>query len=257
MQASFVSDSDLPASFPATLDVRTKLFLCVLCSLSAIVLHSPLALVPFLAASALYALSTKNFKGILLAYLAVTLMLGTSVLFMLLLSLIWPEITNLEFRYFLVPFLRIVLMLNVVLGLALTSRIQPLLTSLKSLRLPGVIYIPASVMIRFIPTFLNDAKQVLQALKIRGYPLTPRTLALHPLRTGRVLFVPLVFRALRSSDDLSMAAEIKGVGRTGSIVPHHRSTFGPRDLLVFGLALALAASCFAIQMREGFSMGMH
>ena len=258
MQASFTSDSGRPDCFPATLDVRTKLFLCVISSLSAIILNSPLALAPLLAASALYALSTKNLKGILAAYLGICLMLGVAAISILLLSLVWPDLATLEFDAFMTPFLRIALMLNVVLGLALTSRIQSLLTALKSLHLPSLIYIPASVMIRFIPTFLNDARQVMQALKIRGYPLTPRSMFLHPLRSMRVLFVPLVFRALRSSDDLAMAAELKGMDMSGVIVPHRSQHFRPRDLAVLGLSLAVVASAFAIQaFRGGFSMGMH
>ncbi len=258
MQASFISDAAFSGGFPATLDVRTKLFLCVLCSLSAIILNSLQALGLLLAASVLYVASSRNIKKILLTYLAVSVMLGISVLFVLLLRLVWPELAKLEFKQFLTPFMRIVLMTNVVLGLALSSRIQSLLTALKSLRLPCVVYIPASVMIRFIPSFLNDARQVMQALKIRGYPLTPGAMFLHPVRSLRVLFVPLVFRALRSSDDLAMAAELKGVGSSGSIVPHRRHTLGRRDWIVFGLAIVLVGLAFAVQARcGGFSMGMH
>ncbi len=258
MQASFISNTNPPGSFPATLDVRTKLFLCVLSSLSAIILSSPLALAPLLAVSALYALSSKNIKKILIAYVVIFLMLGVSTIFIVLLRLVCPELAAMEFRNFLTPFLRIILMLNVVLGLALSSRVQSLLMALKSLRLPSLIYIPTSVMIRFIPTFLNDAKQVLQALKIRGYPLTPRTMFMHPLHSLRVLFVPLVFRALRSSDDLAMAAELKGVGLSNSIVPYRQQTLQSRDLAVSAFAVLLATASFTIQAYHGgFSMGMH
>jgi len=258
MQASFISNLPLPESFPATLDVRTKLSLCILASLSAIILRSPLALAPLLVTSTVYALSARNFKRVLATYAAVVLMLGISAIFIALLDMVWPTLAEMELHYLLAPFLRIIIMINVVLGLALTSRIQSLLTALKSLHLPALIYIPASVMIRFIPTFLNDAKQVLQALKIRGYPLTPRALCLHPLRSLRVLFVPLVFRALRSSDDLAMAAELKGVGLAGSITPHRRQIFHQRDMVVFGLAIGLVAASFIIQARcGGFTMGMH
>ena len=258
MQASFASDDPArPDSLPARLNVRTKLALCVLSSLSAIILNSPLAMAPLLAASVAYALSTRNLRGILMAYAAVSAMLGISVVFVLLIGLVWPEITRMDAKYFLVPFLRIVLMINVVLGLALTSRIQSILTSLKSLRLPAMIYIPASVMVRFIPTFLIDVRQILQALKIRGYPLTPASLARHPLRSVRVLFAPVVFRALRSADDLAMAAELKGVGLSGSIVAHRREPFSTRDWITLALALAITASAFVIQARQGFGMGMH
>ncbi|MGE4506280.1 MAG: energy-coupling factor transporter transmembrane component T, partial [Desulfovibrionaceae bacterium] len=155
------------------------------------------------------------------------------------------------------PFLRIVLMINVVLGLALTSRIQSVLTALKSLRLPAVLYIPASVMIRFIPTFIGDARQIHQTLRIRGYPVTPGALLRHPLRSVRVLFVPLVFRALRSADDLAMAAELKGVGARGGITPHRTDPFGPLDAAALLVALGCIAAAFLQQFRAGFGLGMH
>lgn len=257
MRASFIRNSTVPKSFPATLDVRTKLLLCVLSSLSAVILHSPLALTPLLAGSVVYALTTKKTKGILAAYLVVSIMLGISMTFMVLLGMAWPELTEMKLKCLLVPFFRIVLMLNVVLVLAFTSRTQPLQTALKSLHIPTMIYIPTAIMIRFIPTFFNDTEQVIQNLNIRGYPLTPRTLFLHPLQSMQHLFVPLVFRALRSSDDLAVAAELKGVSISNAIASHRKQIFSLRDRVVSGLALALVACAFAIQARYGgFSMGV-
>ncbi|MEA1868535.1 MAG: hypothetical protein U9N19_10635 [Thermodesulfobacteriota bacterium] len=51
-------------------------------------------------------------------------------------------------------------------------------TALKSLRLPLFLYLPAVVMIRFIPSFINDIKQVTEVLKIRGYKINPASLTL-------------------------------------------------------------------------------
>ncbi|MEF2146365.1 MAG: energy-coupling factor transporter transmembrane component T [Desulfovibrionaceae bacterium] len=257
MRALYADNPNTSKSFPARLNVKTKLVLCVVSSLSAIVLNAPQALGLLVCASALYALSTRNLRGILLTYAAVGAMLGMSVIFVLLLSLIWPEIAKMDTRAFTAPFLRIILMINVVLGLALTSRIQSILTALKSLRLPGFIYIPASVMIRFIPTFVNDLKQINQTLKIRGYPVTPKSLALHPLRSVRVLFVPLIFRALRSADDLAMAAELKAVGNAAGVTPFRSESFSLRDYAVLAAALAGICGAVALQIPHGFGSGMH
>ena len=73
-------------------------------------------------------------------------------------SLLIPSMPAFSAVSLVVPFLRMATMLNVILPLAFSCRVQSLLTALKSLRLPFCLYLPAAVMIRFIPTFLHDAK---------------------------------------------------------------------------------------------------
>ena len=85
-------------------------------------------------------------------------------------SLLSPSMPAFSAVSLVVPFLRMATMLNVILPLAFSCRVQSLLTALKSLRLPFCLYLPAAVMIRFIPTFLHDAKQVSETLRIRAIP---------------------------------------------------------------------------------------
>ncbi len=156
MRASFITNTAPSLSFPANLHVRTKIIICFFCSLSAIILSGITPMLILVLASIVYALSTGKIKGILIAYAGMTFMLGTSVFFVFIATLFFPEFAKIEPERIVLPFLRMTLMTNAVLVLALTSRIQSVLSSLKDLRLPGFIYIPASVMIRFIPTFIND-----------------------------------------------------------------------------------------------------
>ena len=62
-------------------------------------------------------------------------------------------------------------MMNVVMVLALTTRVEDLLGTLERLHLPFVVFLPAVVMLRFIPTFTNDIRQVWETLRIRGWPM--------------------------------------------------------------------------------------
>lgn len=256
MQASFMN-SVPDASFPARLDVRTKLLISVLCSLSAIVLSATWPLLLLVGASTAYAFSTRNVKGTLIAYAVVLVMLASSALFAMAISLFFPEFGDLAASRFLTPFLRMILMINVMVALALTSRIQSILSSLKSLRLAGVLFIPASVMIRFIPTFIEDVKQIGQTMKIRGYPMTPSTFIRHPLRTIRLLFAPIVFRALRSADELAIAAELKGVNASSRTTRYEDIRFARRDYLTLALAVLILAAAFWLQFRAGFHFGHH
>ena len=70
--------------------------------------------------------------------------------------------------------------MNAVLPLALTIRMQTLLTSLQSFRLPFMLYLPAAVMIRFISSFISDVKQIGQSIKIRGFKLSIKNILLPP-----------------------------------------------------------------------------
>lgn len=243
--------------FPARLDARTKMLLCLLASLASIFLTDMAALGVLLAASAAYALSARDVKGLLASYAVVGLMLGTSALFVIGMGMLWPAMANLEARRFVVPFMRIALTINVVLGLALTSRVQSILTALKDLRLPALVFIPASVMVRFIPTFIGDVRQIWQTLRIRGYARSPLGLAAHPVLALRVLFMPLVFRALRSADDLAMAAELKGVGGGGRVTAHASGRLGLRDYAVLCASAALIALSVWLQLRSGLGVTMH
>ncbi len=257
MRASFITNTGPSSTLPDRLHVQTKIIICFFCSLSAIILSGILPMTIMVLASVVYALSTGKIKGVLIAYAGMTLMLTTSVLFVFLASLFLPEFAGIKPERILLPFLRMILMTNAVLVLALTSRIQLVLTSLKGLRLPGWIYIPASVMIRFIPTFINDLGQIRQTLKIRGYAIGPKAFLLHPVATSRLLIAPLVFRALRSADNLAVAAELKGINAKNKITLWRQEPMHMRDYLTLVLFFILLCLVFWLQARQGFSLGGH
>lgn len=125
-------------------------------------------------------------------------------------SLLIPSMPAFSAVSLVVPFLRMATMLNVILPLAFSCRVQSLLTALKSLRLPFCLYLPAAVMIRFIPTFLHDAKQVSETLRIRGWRMTPWNAFRHPVLLIRLVFTPLLFRSLKTSEELGHRRRTQG-----------------------------------------------
>jgi energy-coupling factor transport system permease protein len=51
----------------------------------------------------------------------------------------------------------VLVMINTTLVIALSYRLQSILATLKTMRLPYFIYLPSAVMLRFIPSSINDA----------------------------------------------------------------------------------------------------
>ncbi len=237
------------------LDVRTKILICLSMSVAIIFLKSTPALGFLSLISLAYTLNMGRYQVVAVCYIALCLMWLIAIGVMRLMHMASPMIPVTEPVKMLIPFLRITVMLNTVLALALSSRVQTLLNALKSFRLPIWLYIPSAVMIRFIPSFIKDVNQIHEAMRIRGYSPNPFFILAHPRLSVRLLVAPIIFRALRSADDLGVAAELKGVGTsmTGAqkLESYTPLKFKTRDALALAATLAALIVSGVIQAIYG------
>ncbi|PIE71490.1 MAG: cobalt transporter [Deltaproteobacteria bacterium] len=248
MRALFAANAAAQHSAVHQLDVRTKILICLIASVEVLLLKSPEPLGFLTLISALYVLELRRFTVIVICYIAISIMWMISIGFMYLMHQISPMIPVSEPSKMLIPFLRTAVMLNTVLALALSSRVQTLLTSLKTLRLPIWLYLPSAVMIRFIPTFIKDVQQIHETMRIRGYSLNPLFMLVHPLLAVRLLAAPILFRALRSSDDLGIAAELKGVGYGATMESYKPQFFKASDVFALWAVFAVTVATGFIQL---------
>ena len=231
------------------LDARTKMVICLAASVAVIPLKGIIPLSILLFASTVYALFHIRIRIILVCWSAVLLMGSTALLCLKIMTVFWPEIGKVDIFIFFIPFFRAAVLVNVILPLALSSHIQDILTSLKSFCLPLFIYLPGVVMIRFIPSFINDIKLISESLKIRGYRVNPVAFSLHPIRTTRLLFVPMVVRALRASDELSVAAELKGIGYVEKMTFYRTNKFSYPDYIAGAASILLLFASFLFEYK--------
>jgi energy-coupling factor transport system permease protein len=243
-----ISMTNRGESFVYRLDVRTKMGISLLASLAVILMNHPVPLTVLTLFSGLYAVNLRRVKILLIVYAAVALMWCMAVAMMAGLHMLWSQTSPIAWDKLLVPFLRTTVMVNVALALALSSGIQSAVAAFKALRLPFCIYVPLTVMIRFIPTFIEDVRQIRECLQTRGFRLTLFGFFLHPVLAVRLLLMPLLFRSLRSSDELGIAAELKGLRNGQRITPLRRASFGREDVLVFGLTMAALALSAVLQV---------
>lgn len=247
MRALQLTDTTIPP-FLAALDARTKVTVSLLASVMTIILNSPEAQGVLFVTSACYAASMRRPLLLLAAYGIVTAMLLMALGCASLVGMAVPAMRSVTAGSMLVPFLRLMVMVNVILPLAFSTRIQSLLTSLKALHLPFCIYIPMAVMIRFIPTFTADIRQIAEALRLRGFNLSLKQFILHPVLSWRFVSVPLLFRSLKTSEDLGIAAELKGLGAGRKLSSYKRPRWTRRDTAVVAAALTVAAIAFTCNM---------
>ncbi len=243
------SSSEKPFLPRLELDVRSRMFICLLASALVIFFKGQVALLFLTAVSSLYVLlSARRLWLLMVCYLAIIIMWLVSICFVFFFYLIAKDSPLADFTAVLIPFLRSLVMMNTVLALALTSRVQTLLVALKGLRLPLWFYIPTVVVIRFIPDFIRDIKQISETIRIRGYHLNLRFLLYHPILSVRLLLAPMIFRALRSADELAIAAELKGIRHDVKMVSYRPVCFGRNDTIALIVVMAVVALVIWLEM---------
>lgn len=232
-------------------DVRARMLVSVLASVATVAISNLEGQVLLVAASFAYALTLRRPVVLFWAYVLIIIMglmaIGCAELMRYVLPTPMAQsMREAGYASLLIPFLRLLTMVHVVLPLALGSRMQNILDALRNLHLPFCLYLPAAVTLRFIPAFLHDVQQVRESLRLRGHEVSLRNSLRHPRLTLRLMCAPLLFRSLRASEDLGLAAELKGLGYGQRMTPYRQSQWGWRDTVLVVAAftvLALAALC--------------
>ncbi|MDR1297262.1 MAG: energy-coupling factor transporter transmembrane protein EcfT [Deltaproteobacteria bacterium] len=227
---------------------ESRLLLTVLASVSSLALSDTLALSLLLAFSLLYLVEECGARLIFLAYAFLAVMMAVCLGFVWVLGFVFEPMRDAPMTMATSPFLRLGVSLNVILPLAMNVKLTNLAAALGGLRLPGIIRLPLMVTIRFIPTILNDLRQLNEAvgIRFRGKKGFFFWLA-RPLTWWRVFFYPLVVRLIRSADELAMAAELKGLD-PGTKFGDQKEPFSADDRLLVMLAVLAVALAAAAQL---------
>lgn len=232
-----------------SLDVRAKMLVSILATIAVMIVSNVEAMALLVLTSFIYACTLRRPLVLLAAYALVAVMSLLALGCVLLMGQAMPRLlANFTLAAMLLPFMRILVMLHVVLPLALASRLQNLLNAMRGLKLPFCVYLPTVVVLRFLPTFWHDTRQILEALKMRGFRVTPLSLTLHPLLSLRLLFTPLLFRCLRSSEDLGIAAELKGLGQSERMTPYRVPVWSRADTMLVYLAVTVFVGAMLCQI---------
>ena len=161
MQASFASKFDVLTR----LDVRSKMFIAALAAVMTIALSSLNSQLLLFTTSLLYLFALGRYKLIFVSYAVALLMMALSVGFASILTLFIPSMgKSLELGSLCIPFLRALTVMNTILPMAFTGRLQNILNGLQQLKLPFIIYLPAAVIIRFIPVSYTHLRLLLSWL---------------------------------------------------------------------------------------------
>ena len=114
-----------------------------------------------------------------------------------------------------------------------TTRVSEFLTAMNRMRVTDKITIPISVIFRFFPTVVEEARAINDAMRMRGIEMGAKKAA----ETVEYRMVPLIASCSIIGEELSAAAMTRGleVGKKRSCIWNIR--FGFLDILVIGLCV--------------------
>ena len=228
------------------LDVRTKIVVIAATAVATLAASGLAAQLVLFAATLVYALFLKRAKLLAVLYALMAVMMAIAVGCAWGLQTWLPQMGELNIHALAIPFLRGLSMMNVVMVLALTTRVEDLLllrNAEKRGLLPpfvntGDVPEPNPLLLPDPPGMLtNDIKQVWETLRIKGWPLGPAMFTRHPILSARLILAPILFRALKSSETLGVAAELKGMGSRERTVLVDAKTMTSLDARVYSVLL--------------------
>ena len=96
-----------------------------------------------------------------------------------------------------------------------TTSASAFICAMRRMRVPEAVVIPCVVVIRFFPTIAEDYRQIRNAMALRGIASGGWGLVRHPAQSLEYILIPLLMNATNVTQDLSVAALTKGLGREG------------------------------------------
>jgi len=225
---------------PLYLDPRTKLFLILLCVLSAMFAPNLYFQFALAALIGLLAALCGKWRYALRGILSYGLICVFTVWCMSVMTGTW--------RTMFVAFLGLihkVYACGMLAGIVIsTTKVGEFLSAMARLHVPKKLTIPIAVMLRYLPTIREDWHFIKDAMRLRDVSPTLWGLLKAPAMTINCIYVPLLTAASKAADELSVASVTRGIEnpkpRTCLVKIQMRTVDG----LVMALFLAFLATEF-------------
>ena len=91
-----------------------------------------------------------------------------------------------------------------------STKVSEFISAMEKSNVPKDILIPISVIFRYIPSLYEEIRSITDAMKMRGFGLTFKSLK-SPLKLIEFYMVPILISAVKTADELSAASLTRGL----------------------------------------------
>ena len=232
----------------AVFDVRTLLFLDILIMVFMLISGKPeVMLSSFIVAAAVPVIT--GLYGVLLCY--ALLFAGLFVYYQFIFHSAIPLFHSAVFSVIgIVAFIVQRIIPFMLLGTVIQKQknISEITMALDRMRLPRGIILSIAIMFRYFPSIKDDFFIIIDAMKLKGLYTSKRAAVIHPIRTMEFIIVPMLFKSLRTAEELSCAALVKGIENTGKKTSYFDVRIRSVDLIFSFAALAILTASTSVKL---------
>lgn len=227
------------------LDPRIVGFVVILFGTTAMFMNKAMTAHIICAVAAVYLLAAKSYKP-LAAYLTIYIVVA-------LLMANVDKIHNTSAMLLIVSLSYFVQKLVVLLMMGSffvrMTTIPYVLSAMQHMKIPDAAAVPIMVALRFFPTIREDYHSLKDSLRIRKVSLSPLQFIIHPVRMVEYLFVPILMKSLRTSDELAASALSRGFEHMNEQTILYPLKLKTLDYLIGALSTLIVAALFYLQYK--------
>ena len=232
----------------AVFDVRTLLFLDMLIMVFMLISgKAEVTLCSFIIAAAVPVIT--GLYGVLLCY--TVLFAGLFSYYQLILHVHVPVFQSAVFSVIgIVAFIVQRIIPFMLLGTVIQKQknISEITMALERMRLPRGIILSIAVMFRYFPAIKEDFFVIIDSMKLKGLYTSKRAALIHPIRTMEFVLVPMLLKSLKTAEELSCAALIKGIENTGKKTSYFDVRLRSVDLIFSFAVLAILTASTSVKL---------
>lgn len=117
-----------------------------------------------------------------------------------------------------------------------TTKVSEFIASMEKSNIPRDIIIPLSVVFRYIPSVYEEIRSITDAMKMRGFGLTFKSLK-SPLKLIEFYMIPILISAVKTADELSAASLTRGLSNPQKRTHLLSVKFNVMDYLFISIAI--------------------
>lgn len=128
------------------------------------------------------------------------------------------------------------------------KNISEITMALDRMRLPRGIILSIAVMFRYFPSMKDDFLIIIDSMKLKGLYTSKCAALIHPIRTMEFIIVPMLFKSLKTAEELSCAALVKGIENTGKKTSYFDVRLRPIDAVFSPAAIILLTASTSVKL---------
>ena len=224
------------------LDPRIVGFVVILLGITAMFMNKAMTAHIICAVAAVYLLAAKAYKPFavyLTIYIAVALLMAN-------VDKIHNMLLIVSLSYFVQKLVVLLMMGSFFVRM---TTIPYVLSAMQHMKIPDAAAVPIMVALRFFPTIREDYHSLKDSLRIRKVSLSPLQFIIHPVRMVEYLFVPILMKSLRTSDELAASALSRGFEHMNEQTILYPLKLNALDYLIGALSTLIVAALFYLQYK--------